>query len=216
MQTTAVISGGSHSSSVWALTSMQRSAAPAVDRARINDRMSGLIEAVAAGADRQAFAELFQHFAPRLKAFIMRQGGDPAAAEELAQEAMLSVWRRASTFDRARASASTWVFTILRNKRIDMLRRQAAPHVGLEAVAERADEGALPDDDYAAGQAGDMLRTAMTDLPAEQAEVVRKAFYEDKSHSEIAKELEIPLGTVKSRIRQALARLRAAVPEGTT
>src|SRR6185503_2035098 len=88
-----------------------------------DDRLAGLIEAVASRRDRVAFAELFRHFAPRLKSFVMRAGIAPDQAEELAQEAMVAVWRRAETFDRRRAAASTWVFTIARNKRIDSLRR---------------------------------------------------------------------------------------------
>lgn len=178
-----------------------------------NDRLCELIEAVAARHDRSAFAKLFTYFAPRLKAFGLRQGTNPAAAEELVQEAMLAVWRKAGTFDRQRATASTWVFTIVRNKRIDLFRREKRPEVGLEEASEQATDTQTPDERFRLAQAGDALREALTSLPQEQREVLHKAFFEDKSHSVVAEELNLPLGTVKSRIRLALARLRQALPE---
>ena len=178
-----------------------------------NERLSDLIVAIAGAGDRTAFAALFQHFAPRLKAFAIRQGVGPTTAEELMQEAMLSVWRKAHTFDPMRATASTWVFTILRNKRIDMLRREHRPDVDIEDVPERASEAAGADDDYQLQQTRDLLRHAMDELPADQLEVLKKAFFEDKSHSVVAEELNLPLGTVKSRIRLALTRMRATLPE---
>lgn len=178
-----------------------------------NGQLCDWIEAVAARRDRQAFAELFRHFAPRLKAFGVRQGSDRASAEELAQEAMLSVWRKAETFDRRRATAATWVYSIVRNKRIDMFRRENRPEVGLEAAAEQPAEVDPADERLWLAQAGRSLHDAMATLPAEQLSAIHKAFFEDKSHSVIAEELNLPLGTVKSRIRLALARLRLAVPE---
>jgi RNA polymerase sigma-70 factor, ECF subfamily len=179
-----------------------------------NIRLSDLIEAMAARQDKAAFAGLFNHFAPRLKAFGMRQGVDAGTAEELVQETMLSVWRKAGTYDRRRANASTWIFTILRNKRIDMLRRQGRPEADLDSVAELPSDASSADDDYHAAQAGEIIRQAMVELPDEQVEVLKKAFFEDKPHSAIAEELDLPLGTVKSRIRLALARLRLVLPEG--
>jgi len=179
-----------------------------------NDHLSDLIVAIASAGDRDAFAVLFKHFAPRLKAFAIRQGAGATSAEELMQEAMLSVWRKAHTFDPKRATASTWVFTILRNKRIDLLRREHRPEVDIEDVPERASEAASADDDYQVQQTRELLRVAMEDLPADQVEVLQKAFFEDKSHSVVAEELNLPLGTVKSRIRLALSRMRSKLPEG--
>jgi RNA polymerase sigma-70 factor (ECF subfamily) len=190
-------------------TSSER-AEPKVD----NERLSDLIVAIANAGDRGAFAALFKHFAPRLKAFAIRQGVGATTAEELMQEAMLSVWRKSHTFDPKRATASTWVYTILRNKRIDMLRREHRPNMDIDDVPERASESASADDDYEARQTGDLLRQAMDDLPADQVEVLQKAFFEDKSHSIVAEELTLPLGTVKSRIRLALSRMRSKLPEG--
>lgn len=179
-----------------------------------NERLSDLIVAIADARDRAAFAALFKHFAPRLKAFAIRQGVGATTADELMQEAMLSVWRKSHTFDPKRATASTWVYTILRNKRIDMLRREHRPEVDIDDVPERATEAASADQDYQARQTQDLLREAMNDLPADQIEVLQKAFFEDKSHSVVAEELDLPLGTVKSRIRLALSRMRSKLPEG--
>jgi RNA polymerase sigma-70 factor (ECF subfamily) len=178
-----------------------------------NDHLSTLIEAVARDRDRQAFAQLFRHFAPRLKAFGMRRGSDPASAEELAQETMLTVWRKAATFDRRRATASTWIFTIVRNKRIDLFRREGRPEVDLESIVDMPSDTISADDTLTSNQAGQAIRRALDGLPAEQLLIVQKAFFEDKSHSVIAEELNLPLGTVKSRVRLALARLRVALPE---
>jgi RNA polymerase sigma-70 factor (ECF subfamily) len=167
---------------------------------------------VAAG-DREAFAHLFAHFAPRLKAYLMRQGVSPPAADDLAQEAMLILWRKAHLFDPAKASVATWLFTIVRNLRIDAIRRDRRPEF------DPADPGLAPPD---AQDADDVLvmaeneaavRAALTQLPAAQAEIVALSFFADKPHSQIAAELHIPLGTVKSRLRLALARLRLALEE---
>jgi RNA polymerase sigma-70 factor (ECF subfamily) len=168
---------------------------------------------VAVQRDRAAFAELFRHFAPRLKGFGIRRGVDAAAAEELAQETMLTVWRKAETFDPAKATVSTWIFTIVRNKRIDLFRREGYPEVELSEVAETADDGESPEQSVNAAQSGQAVRTAMAGLPAEQMQIIQMAFFEDKSHSVIAAELKLPLGTVKSRIRLALSRMRTAMPQ---
>lgn len=179
-----------------------------------NDQLCFLIEAIAARRDRQAFAQLFEHFAPRLKGFGLKRGVDAASAEELAQETMLTVWRKADSFDRTRATVATWIFTILRNKRIDLFRREHYPEVELDDVAETAADTVDPDDAIQSSRLGQVLREAMRVLPKEQAEIIRLAFFEDKSHRVIADELRLPLGTVKSRVRLALIRLRNALPEG--
>lgn len=181
------------------------------------NRMEGLIRAVATRRDRAAFAELFEHFAPRLKAFMMKGGADGDTAEELAQEAMIQVWRRADSFDPGRAAASTWIYTIARNKRIDRLRRERRPALSEEEYASAlgAAEGVPERGDQAAERSQAELRLArsLETLPEDQATVVKMAFFEDKSHSAIAAELRLPLGTVKSRIRLALARLRGLIQD---
>ena len=169
---------------------------------------SALVMAVAATRDRAAFAELFAHFAPRLKSFLRRQGADDAAAEDLAQETMLSVWRKAALFDPQRASAGTWIFTIARNLRIDAVRKLARPEFDPEDPAFVPDSEPAADDAISAEETGDRVRAALAGLPEEQAEVIRLSFYEDKPHAEIASQLSLPLGTVKSRLRLAMKRIR--------
>jgi RNA polymerase sigma-70 factor (ECF subfamily) len=176
--------------------------------------LSAHILAIAQNADRAAFGALFAHFAPRVKGYLMRLGADAAVAEDIAQETLLSVWRKAAYYDPRKAEASTWVFAIARNLRIDALRRERhpEPQATEELIAMIAmDEGAESAVD--AAERGAKLRQALVHLPTEQAEIVRLAFFQDKPHSEIERELGIPLGTVKSRLRLAMARLRAALHE---
>ena len=169
---------------------------------------AALIQAIALQRDRAAFADLFAWFGPRVKAWMMRAGSNPTAAEELAQETMLAVWQKARLFDPARAGASTWIFTIARNLRIDALRRERHPSELMEDPAGQPDTPMQADRVLALSQQETRIRTALTLLPPEQADVIRKAFFEDKVHAEIEKELGIPLGTVKSRLRLAINRLR--------
>ena len=173
--------------------------------------LDALITRVARHQDRAAFAALFDHFAPRVKAYLMRLGTDDGAAEELAQEVMLAVWRRAASFNPALASASTWIFTIARNKRIDRLRRERRPEIDPDDPALVPDPAVGADIALDHAETGDRLRAAIDSLPAEQARLLVMAYFEDKSHRAIAVETRLPLGTVKSRIRLALGRLRAAL-----
>lgn len=167
-----------------------------------------LLRAIAEQRDRHAFAQIFDQYAPKLKAFMMQAGLNGAIAEELVQDVMLIVWQRADRFDPALGGPSTWIFTIARNRRIDHLRRARRP------LPEDADpmydvEPAMAADGLVEREEDHMsIRAAMRDLPSEQAEVLRLAFFEQKSHSVIAQEQNLPLGTVKSRIRLALKQLR--------
>ncbi len=172
---------------------------------------AALIHAIAQRRDRAAFANLFAHFAPRVKSWMLRAGCNPTAAEELAQETMLAVWQKARLFDPSRAGAATWIFTIARNLRIDGLRRERHPSELMPDLSEEPESPIQADFVLAVSQQEVRVRSALSLLPLEQAEVIRKAFFEDKVHSEIEKELGIPLGTVKSRLRLAMARLRAAL-----
>jgi RNA polymerase sigma-70 factor (ECF subfamily) len=168
---------------------------------------------VAERQDRAAFAALFRHFAPRLKTYLMRLGAEAGQAEELAQEAMIMVWRRAETFDPAQASVATWVFRIARNKRIDALRRERRPELDPHDPCLRPDPEMGAERLLERGQDDERVRAALDSLPDEQAEVVRMAYFEDKAHGAIAEETELPLGTVKSRLRLAMGRLRQALRE---
>ncbi len=168
-----------------------------------------LIGRIAAAADRTAFAELFQHFAPRVKSYAMRLGAAGPAAEELAQETLLAVWRKAAQFDPARASASTWIFTIARNLRIDALRRERpAP-----PPEDDKDPSPLADVVLSGVQQDGRVREALRRLPPEQLQVIELSFFSEAAHSEIAERLGLPLGTVKSRLRLAMGRLRALLED---
>ena len=170
-----------------------------------------MIVAVAQTRDREAFARLFQHFAPRLKAWLIKSGAADAAAEEFAQEAMLTVWRKAELFDARMAHAATWIFTIARNRRLDALRKDArVPPVELMPPTIDPDR---PDSLLEGRQDATRIREAMTSLTPEQAQVVHMAFFLDHPHSAIAERLSLPLGTVKSRIRKAMLKLRVILEQ---
>jgi RNA polymerase sigma factor (sigma-70 family) len=173
-----------------------------------------LIERVARGADRTAFAALFRLFAPRLKAYLIRLGCDAASAEELMQDSMVMVWRRAASFDRSRAGAATWLFTIARNKRVDALRHERRPELDPNDPALVPAPAGSAEEAIQAEQRGRRLAAALGNLPAEQASLIRLAYFEDRSQRDIAAETHLPLGTVKSRLRMALGRLRRALQEG--
>lgn len=175
--------------------------------------LNALLGRVAATRDRAAFAALFAHFAPRVKAYLLRLGAPPALAEDLAQEALLSLWRKAHLFDPAKASAATWLFTIARNLRIDAIRRERRPELDPDDFAPEAE---LPaDDGLALADDEARLRAALKGLPPDQVQVIELSFFADKPHSEIAVQLDIPLGTVKSRLRLAMARLKRALINGS-
>lgn len=173
---------------------------------------SALLAAIATRGDREAFATLFAHFAPRVKGYLMRLGLPDARAEELAQETMLTVWRRAEQFDPATDGAAAWIFTIARNLRVDAARRdRVMPR--LELLAEEPPPPPSADAAIQSAQHTERVRAALARLPDEQAEVVRLSFFDDRPHAEIERALGIPLGTVKSRLRLAMARLRALLDD---
>ena len=173
--------------------------------------LATLIEDIAAHKSKAAFKKLFEYFAPRLKGYLMRLGSSEAQAEELVQDVMLTVWRKAALFDRRKAAASTWLFTIARNRRIDILRREKYPELDPEDPALVPDEEVQPDDAVMMAERKAEVQSAMATLPEEQVELVKLAFYKGWSHSEIAKETGLPLGTVKSRLRLSFTRLKEAL-----
>ena len=171
--------------------------------------MADCIRAIAARKDRQAFEELFRFYAPRLKAVLMKGGAGAQEAEEVMQEAMVLVWRKAEQFDSSKASASTWIYTIARNRRIDLLRREKRPALDPDDPFFQ-NISANPDGEqvYTENQRAGIIREYIRTLPPEQLLLVQKAFYEEMTHQAIAAELDMPLGTVKSRLRIAMRRLR--------
>lgn len=169
-------------------------------------RHAALMLRVAESADQQAFAELFAHFAPRVKGFLMKSGAGAAQAEDCAQDVMATVWRKAALFDAERASVATWIFTIARNRRIDLLRREARPEP--EDLPWGPEPEADPADALVIQQESDRLGEALARLPQNQRDLIERAYFGDLSHGEIAKITGLPLGTIKSRIRLALEKLR--------
>ncbi len=163
---------------------------------------------VAGQRDRAAFAALFDHFAPRINGYLQRLGADPGAAEDFAQEVMSVLWHKAHLFDPEKSSLATWLFRIARNRRIDALRRDRSH------LIDPADPMLVPDDPEPADRQMDFLerdervRAALRDLPAAQLELLRYAYFEGLTQSQIAERTGLPLGTVKSRIRLAFGRLR--------
>ncbi len=174
---------------------------------------NALIVAIARSADREAFAKLFDHFAPRVKGLLMKAGTPAELAEEVAQETLLTVWRKASLFDPSKASAGTWIATIARNLRIDIARRETRSR--LSQVYEILDEDGpeQPDAAVSGAERDVLVRAAMTQLSPDQYRVVELAFIEGFSHQDVAKRLAIPLGTVKSRLRLALSHLRGRLED---
>lgn len=185
---------------------LERKAAPVVD-------FSPQLQAVARHRDKAAFGQIFQHYAPRVKSYLMRQGADDGQAEEVVQETMLSVWRKAEMFDPAKASAGTWIFTIARNLRIDAIRKGRRPEFDPSDPAFVPDPEQAPGVNLEADELRQRVRGALSELSEDQAIVVRLSFFEDKPHAEIAKQLSLPLGTVKSRLRLAMRRIRGALGE---
>jgi RNA polymerase sigma factor (sigma-70 family) len=184
-----------------------------MERAEAESEDWNLALARVAAQDRDSFRLLFCHFAPRIKSYLLRLGAPPQLAEELAQEAMLVLWRKAPLFDPAKASAATWLFTIARNLRIDALRKERRPQFDPDDPALLPDAERGAEEGMALSESEDAVRAALKALPPDQARIVELSFFADKPHSQIAAELAIPLGTVKSRLRLAMGRLRAAMGE---
>lgn len=193
------------------------------DRPRFSPRASGpiqrasmneLLVRIAVDRSDEAFRQLFDEYAPRIRSFMMRQGADAATAEELCQETLLTVWRKAGLYSADKGSPTSWIFAIARNLRIDRIRRQTAwQELTDEDAAAIPAEGNLPDEAASLQQRQARVRVVLRSLPPDQLEVVTMAFIDGLSHSEIAERLKLPLGTVKSRIRLAYQKVRTALED---
>lgn len=177
------------------------------------DEWSECLQLIAATEDRAAFTRLFRHFAPLMKSFALA-GSTMSAnhADELVQEVMLKVWQKAGAFNPDKAAASTWIYTIARNCRTDLYRRLQKFDTPLAAEDVTGD---LENEDAFSAlhqkRSGDKIRQLMSELPNDQVQILAKVYMEGKSHSEAAAELDIPLGTVKSRVRLALQKLQLQI-----
>ncbi len=191
---------------VPAKRAMRRGVKPAVATENVETDWAALLVRVRDHQDKAAFAALFKHFAPRVKGFLMKSGASASVAEECAQDVMATLWQKSHLFDAGRASVATWVFTIARNRRIDALRKSRRPEPedlpwGPEPEMEQAEAMVMAEETKKLG-------VALAQLPAKQRALIERAYYGDLSHAEIAAETGLPLGTIKSRIRLALERLR--------
>lgn len=180
-----------------------------------SDATKELLLAVEHG-DEQAFVQLFDHFAPRIVTYL-RHGGTPTAvAEELAQEAMVMVWRKAERYDASRGAAATWIFAIARNLRIDRYRREGGEHRGVDQDLDDVqivDPSASPEECCDARQRESRVREAMKQLSPQQAHLLQLSFFAESPHADIARDLCVPLGTAKAQIRRALLKMRLFLEE---
>ena len=176
-----------------------------------DDELTLCLKAIGQNQDRQAFSIIFKYFAPRLKSFLIKAGSTDSQAEEVIQEVMIAVWTKASTYDNSKSSVSTWVYTIARNKRIDKIRKERRHYLsesdeGLEIPVDSTQEKEI-----LSSQLSSNLKKYMANLPEEQSKLLKLSYFYDKTHADISEELKIPLGTVKSRIRLALTKMRHLV-----
>ncbi len=172
------------------------------------ERHADCMRLIALNKSREAFTELFDYFAPRVKSYMQRLGSSDSEAEELAQDVMVTVWRKADLYDRAQASVSTWIFRVARNRRIDLKRRLQRPELSQDEPMLLPAEIEAPDAAFSRQQTEARVRASLAKLPPEQIALIRAAFYDGLSHAEIAAKMRLPLGTVKSRIRLAFQRLK--------
>jgi RNA polymerase sigma-70 factor (ECF subfamily) len=172
------------------------------------------LTSVGVDRDRSAFERLYGYFAPRIKRYMMQHGADESSADDLAQETMVRVWRKACHYDPEKSAATTWIFRVARNLQIDRLRKYKLHEVELTAAhTEQSDEATGGHERFEKRPDVDRLRSMMGTLPEDQLEVVRLAFFEGLSHSEVSHQLSIPIGTVKSRLRLAFGKLRTGMGE---
>ena len=168
---------------------------------------SDLIVQIAENGNREAFIELFNYYAPRIKAYAIKNGSSANESEDLAQETLITVWNKAKLFDKNKSAASTWIYSIGRNKRIDYLRKHKHPLPELDEQfyeAENSSQEELVENE----EIYKIVRKELNSLPSEQSQVLKMSFFDGTSHGQISNDLSIPLGTVKSRIRLAVNNIR--------
>lgn len=170
-------------------------------------------------SDRQSFKQLFEHFGPLIKSYYLgKSPGSTPLIEELIQEVMVKIWQKAHTYDPAKAAASTWIFTLARNTHIDMLRRLKKYNTTSSLEAEEVWEDPTeigPLSELETTRDSTRVRDSLSQLPHAQAQIIAKVYMDGKTHVEVAEELDLPLGTVKSRVRLALNKLNNLLRETT-
>ena len=171
--------------------------------------LSALVERVVRG-EKEAFALLYDEIAPLLYGVVKRVLRDPAMSEEVTQEVFVEIWRTIEKFDPSQAAVSTWAVTIARRRAVDRVRREQSQRNRIEALGQqRTDEDPGVGDEVVASVEAERVRLAIAALPDDQREVIHLAFIDGHAHGAISDLLDIPLGTVKGRVRGGLKRLRA-------
>ena len=176
-----------------------------------NDHLSSCLQDIAENQSKDAFKIIFKYFAPRLKSYLIKLGAIDIQAEEVIQEVMIAVWTKSASYDKTKSSVGTWIYTIARNKRIDKIRKEKRHYLsesdeGLEIPVESTQEKEIFSSEISV-----KLKNYIDNLPKEQGKLLKLSYFYDKTHADIAEELNIPLGTVKSRIRLALTKMRHLV-----
>ena len=172
-----------------------------------------MVVQIAENKDRSAFRALFDHFAPRLKSYLIKLGLTGDRAEDVAQDVMVTLWQKAAQFNPEKAKVSTWIFRIARNRHIDIIRKQKYPEVNADNHMVNMVAPEKTDEPLEGAQTANLIKLAMATLKNNQQDVIKLSFFEELSHSEIAERLDLPLGTVKSRIRTAFQTLRREIGE---
>lgn len=190
---------------------MSRAASQPIAAATPEPSWADLLTRVAA-QDKQAFAALYDHFAPRIKGWVMKMGAPAGKAEDIVQDVMLQIWRRAAQFDRARADAGTWIFAIARNRYIDLIRQEKRPEIAIDDPVLVSDD-ATPEQALHARERADRVAAALSQLPTAQRQIIEQSYFAELTQQEIATQDGLPLGTVKSRLRLAFGRLRTLLGE---
>ena len=176
-----------------------------------NDHLSDCLQDIAENQSKDAFKIIFKYFAPRLKSYLIKLGAIDSQAEEVIQEVMIAVWTKSASYDKTKSSVGTWIYTIARNKRIDKIRKEKRHYLsesdeGLEIPVESTQEKEIFSSEISV-----KLKNYIDNLPKEQGRLLKLSYFYDKTHADISEELNIPLGTVKSRIRLALTKMRHLV-----
>jgi RNA polymerase sigma-70 factor (ECF subfamily) len=180
-------------------------------KTKVKNPFINAMKQIADHQDKSSFKMIFDYFGPRLKSFLMSSGAEESIAEEVVQETMCVVWTKADYYDPKMASPSTWIYTIARNKKIDILRKSR------KAILENIDTAILPpiiprlEEDIEHDQKFEVINQYLDELPKEQLALLKMNFIEEKSHGEIAEITKIPLGTIKSRIRLAMEKIRERI-----
>jgi len=195
------------------MNSMSSRQSPAAARDNHDDCLAQWLSSVAVNKDKKSFGHLFDHLAPKVKGFLRKNGTAEDVLDDVTQEVMIKIWRYAGHFDQTKGKVTTWVFTIARNARIDLIRKENRPEPDINDPVLVKENPRGSDDILLAKQNSTRISEAIDELPNEQQEILKYAFFEEKSHAEIAAQTGLPLGTVKSRIRLAFQRLKKTLTE---